>query len=203
MAEQLPDGLIYQPSFPKLIRSTSMQRFGQRSIAFMESGDPVWQWTAQLTLRNHKQRQKLEAFIDRCRGGVVTVHYTPKHVCLPQAYWGDVNNSAITGSASLSVINGNLLTLAGVKVGLKLTDGDLIGFTVGEYNFIARIVANATATGTTMQIKIEPFLPSYIGVGATVRFKNPVMNMRLMPGSFEIGDGSRPEASFQLIEVPK
>ncbi|MGU3576440.1 hypothetical protein ACLBWZ_12940 [Brucellaceae bacterium C25G] len=113
-----------------------MQRFGQRSIAFMETADPVWQWTAQITLHNHKQRQKLEAFIDRFRGGVVTVHYTPKHVCLLQAYWGYVNNSVISGSASLSAINGNELTLAVVQVGLKLTDGDLIGFTLGDYNFI-------------------------------------------------------------------
>ncbi|MFK4823750.1 hypothetical protein ACI0FM_02965 [Paenochrobactrum sp. BZR 588] len=203
MAEQLPDGLIYQPSFPRLIRSTSMSRFGQRSIAFMESTDPVWQWTAQISLRSNAQRQKLEAFIDRCRGGVVTVHYTPKHACVPQAYWGDANNSAITGSASLSAINGNVLTLAGVKVGLKLTDGDLIGLTLGDYNFIARVVANATATGTTMQIRIEPFLPSYIGVGASIRFKNPVMNMRLIPDSFEIGTGMHPDASFQLVEVPK
>lgn len=203
MAELLPDGLRYLPSFPKLIRSTSMSRFGQRSIAFMESTDPVWQWTARITSLTNAQRQKLEAFIDRCRGGIVTIHYTPKHVCLPQAYWGDASNSAIAGSASLSAINGNLLTLASVKVGLKLTDGDLIGFTRGDYNFIARVVADAVATSTTLQIKIEPFLPSYIGVGATVRFKNPIMNMRLIPDSFEIADGVRPDASFQLIEVPK
>jgi hypothetical protein len=29
------------------------------------------------------------------------------------------------------------------------------------------------------------------------------MNMRLMPKTWEIGDGKFPDASFQLIEVPK
>lgn len=45
-------------------------------------------------------------------------------MCVPQVYWDDVNNSAINGSASLSAINGKLLTLASVKVGLKLMLGD-------------------------------------------------------------------------------
>jgi len=29
------------------------------------------------------------------------------------------------------------------------------------------------------------------------------MNMRLMPGSWSIGEGKFPEATFQLVEVPK
>nr|WP_313023959.1 hypothetical protein [Brucella intermedia] len=134
---------------------------------------------------------------------MVTVHYTPKDACIPQAYWGDANNPAITGTATLGAINGNTLTLSGVVSGLKLTDGDLVGFTVGDYNFIARIIADAIAASTSVQVKIEPFLPSYITIGATVRFKNPVQNMRMMPNSLEIGIGFFPDASFQLVEVPK
>ncbi len=98
----------------------------------------------------------------------------PKHVCIPQAYWGDASNPAIGGTATLGAINGNTLTLNGVAVGLKLTNGDLVGFTIGDYNFIARIVADATAASTSVQVKVEPFLPSYITVGATVRFKDPL-----------------------------
>lgn len=203
MVETLPTGLRYQATFPELVRSVSVSRYGQRAVSFVENGDPYWQWTAKVIKMTNAHRQKLEAFIDRCRGGMVTVHYTPKHVCIPQAYWGQPNHPAITGTASLGAISGNTLTLNGVVTGLKLMDGDLIGFTLGDYNFIARVVADATATGTTLQIKVEPFLPSYITVGATARFKNPIMNMRLVPNSFELGDGFYPDASFQLIEVPK
>jgi hypothetical protein len=134
---------------------------------------------------------------------MVTVHYTPKDACIPQAYWGDASNPAITGTATLGAINGNTLTLNGVAVGLKLMDGDMLGLSIGDYRFIARIVADVTAAGTSLQVKIEPFLPSYITVGSTVRFKNPVMNMRMMPNSLEIGSGFFPDASFQLVEVPK
>nr|WP_278375040.1 hypothetical protein [Brucella anthropi] len=203
MAELLPDGLEYVDTPPKLIRSVSVSRYGARVVSAIENGDPFWQWSAQVMPMRPFERQKLEAFIDRCRGGQVTVHYTPKHVCVPRAYWGDTENPAITGSASLGAINGNTVTLNGVFVGLVLTDGDLIGFSFGDFNFIARVVSDATATSTNMQVKIEPFLPSYIGVGSIVRFKDIIMNMRLLPNSFELGTGNFPGASFQLVEVPK
>ncbi|WP_113476265.1 hypothetical protein [Brucella intermedia] len=203
MAELLPTGLRYQPTFPVLNRPVSVSQYGDRAISAIENGDPFWTWTAKVTDLTNAKRNLLEAFIDRCRGGQVTVHYTPKHVCIPQAYWGNPNHPAITGTGSLGAINGNTLTLNGVTVGLKLMSGDLVGFTIGDYNFIARIVADATAASTNMQVKIEPFLPSYITVGATVKFKNPVMNMRLMPKTWEIGEGKFPDASFQLIEVPR
>ncbi|KAB2712776.1 hypothetical protein F9K88_07395 [Brucella intermedia] len=203
MAELLPTGLRYQPTFPVLNRPVSMSQYGGRAISAIENGDPFWTWTAKIKAMTNAHRQRLEAFIDRCRGGQMTVHYTPKHVCIPQAYWGDANNPAIAGTATLGAINGNTLTLNGVAMGLKLMNGDLVGFTIGDYNFIARIVADATAASTSVQVKVEPFLPSYITVGATVRFKDPVMNMRLMPRTWEIGEGKFPDASFQLIEVPR
>lgn len=203
MPESLPAGLRYAATFPKLVRSTSMSKYGKRAISFIESGDPFWQWQARIIAMSNAQRQKLEAFIDRCRNGLVTVYYTPKHVCLPQAYWGNPSHPAIAGTGTLGAISGNIVTVTGVISGLKLTAGDLLGFSAGDYNFIARVVQDATAVSTSVAIQIEPFLPSYITVGAVVRFKSPIMNMRLVPDSYECGDGNLPEASFQLIEVPK
>lgn len=203
MAETLPTGLRYAATFPKLVRSTSTSRYGKRAVSFMESGDPFWEWQARVVAMSNAQRQKLEAFIDRCRNGLVTVHWTPKHVCLPQAYWGNPAHPAIAANGTLSAIAGNTVTITSVAAGLKLTTGDLLGFSIGEYNVIARVAQDVTADGTSVAVQIEPFLPSYITAGAAVRFKNPVMNMRLVPDSYECGDGIRPDASFQLIEVPK
>lgn len=203
MAELLPTGLRYQATFPVLNRAVSVSKYGERAIAAIENGDPFWSWSANVIRLTNAQRNRLEAFIDRCRGGQVTVHYTPKHVCIPQAYWGDADNSDIAGTATLSAISGNTLTFNNVAMGLRLMEGDLIGLSYTDYNFIARAVSDATAASTTVQIKVEPFLPSYIPVGSTVRFKNPVMNMRLVPNSFQIGEGFYPDASFQLVEVPK
>lgn len=68
------------------MRSTSMSRYGKRAISFMETSDPFWQVSMRVLSLSNADRQKLEAFISRCRDGMVTVLYTPKHVCLPQAY---------------------------------------------------------------------------------------------------------------------
>ncbi|WP_284777066.1 hypothetical protein [Agrobacterium sp. lyk4-40-TYG-31] len=203
MAETLPVGLRYGPTYPKLMRSTSVSRYGKRAISFMETSDPFWQVSMRVVALSNAERQKLEAFISRCRDGMVTVLYTPKHVCLPQAYWGNPTAPAILDTGVLASISGNQLTVSSVTNGLKLMEGDLIGFSQGDYNTIVRVVQDATAAGGAITIKAEPFLPSYITAGATVVFKNPVMNMRLVPDSYDCPDDFRPTATFTLIEVPK
>lgn len=180
-----------------------MSRWGKRAISFMETGDPFWQVSMRVLALSHADRQKLEAFISRCRDGMVTVLYTPKHVCLPQSYWGSPDAPAILDTGVLASISGNQLTVNSVTNGLKLTAGDLIGLSQGDYNIIVRVVEDAIASSGAISIKIEPFLPSYITAGATVVFKNPVMNMRLVPDSYDCPDDFRPTATFTLIEVPK
>ncbi|XUY27832.1 hypothetical protein RMR21_005605 [Agrobacterium sp. rho-8.1] len=203
MAETLPVGLRYGPTYPKLMRSTSVSRYGKRAISFMETSDPFWQVSMRVLALSNADRQKLEAFISRCRDGMVTVLYTPKHVCLPQAYWGNPTAPAILDNGTLTAISGNQLTIGGVTNGLQLMEGDLIGFGQGDYNVIVRVVQDATAAAGAIAIKIEPFLPPYITTGATVIFKNPVMNMRLVPDSYDCPDDFRPTATFTLIEVPR
>lgn len=202
MAETLPVGLRHGPTYPKLMRSTSMSRWGKRAISFMETGDPFWQVSMRVLALSNADRQKLEAFISRCRDGMVTVLYTPKHVCLPQSYWGNPDAPAILDTGVLASFSGNQLTVNSVTNGLKLTAGDLIGLSQGDYNTIVRVVEDAAAASGAITIKVEPFLPSYITVGATVIFKNPVMNMRLVPDSYDCPDDFRPTATFTLIEVP-
>lgn len=203
MAETLPVGLRYGPTYPKLMRSTSVSRYGKRAISFMETSDPFWQVSMRVVALSNADRQRLEAFISRCRDGMVTVLYTPKHVCLPQAYWGNATAPEILDNGVLASISGNQLTVSGVTNGLQLMEGDLIGLTQGDYNTIVRVVLDATASAGAITIKAEPFLPSYITTGAMVVFKNPVMNMRLVPDSYDCPDDFRPTATFTLIEVPK
>lgn len=103
----------------------------------------------------------------------------------------------------LSAISANQLTVNSVTNGMKLMAGDLIGLSQGDYNTIVRVVEDATAAAGAIAIKAEPFLPSYITAGATVVFKNPVMNMRLVPDTYDCPDDFRPTATFTLTEVPR
>ncbi|MBZ9808124.1 hypothetical protein [Mesorhizobium sp. ESP-6-2] len=149
------------------------------------------------------QRLLVEAFKDASRGGLTTVTYTPKHMCIPRAYWGDADNAALANTGNLVSITGNSLVINSVNNGLTLSAGDLISLTTGSYNSLVRVQTGAIAASNAMTITVEPTVPSYITAGAIVTFKNPVANMRVMPGSFSIPDDFLPVATFTLVEIPK
>ncbi len=338
-----------------------MSRYGKRSLGFVEYADPVWQIPIAVQSMTNAQRQKLEAFISAAKGGTKTILYTPRHVCIPQAYWGDKNNPVLANGTLSAISGGNVITInglasgtpsanmvvnpgletgaispwvtaAGVTVGtgtghsgtrfmlfdkgaagigagtqreafqvidgivagstylasgwlrgavaaaaggfinlqwrnaangvisvnnvannvgynttwaqysgtfvapalatrvlmypvlttggaaqtmeaddfnlqaspqLVIKAGDLVSLTTGSSSLIVRALEDAVAVAGSIIFTIEPYLPSYITVGAVARFKDPQMTVRLMPGSFEVGSGPLPSASFTLIEVPQ
>lgn len=202
MALQLPT-VIFQRGRPSLNRPMSVSRFGERAIAFVEYSDPYWIIDMETQPMPETMLARFEAWLAQSRGGMETIHYVPPHLNVPQAYIGDTSNPVISDSGILSGINGNVLSVTGVSSGLKLMAGDLIGLSIADYNFIGRVVADVTAVGTSVSIAVEPFLPGYITIGATVTFKNPKLNTRILPSSINVGAGMYPTASFQLIEVPR
>jgi len=104
-----------------------------------------------------------------------------------------------------TVTNGYTVQLLNVTPGLELRDGDLISFQSGEYRQMVQIAygGGAKAVSTQMTVNVDQPIASYIASGATVRFKQPEMNTRLVKDSFQMSKGPRPTASFQLIEVPR
>jgi len=104
-----------------------------------------------------------------------------------------------------TVTNGYTVQLLNVTPGLDLRDGDLISFQSGDYRQMVQIAygGGAKAVSTQMTVKVDQPISSYIAAGATVRFKQPEMNTRLVKDSFQMTKGPRPTSTFQLIEVPK
>ncbi|MBZ9980395.1 hypothetical protein LB521_04440 [Mesorhizobium sp. BR-1-1-8] len=202
MAISLP-AVPFQISYPQLVDSVSVSRAGTRAMAFVEYADAYWQVQMRTVPLSASQRLLVEAFKDASRGGLVTVTYTPKHMCIPRAYWGDAANAALTNTGNLISITGNSLVINSVTNGLTLAAGDLISLTTGSYNSLFRVQTGAVAVANAMTITVEPTVPSYITTGAVVTFKNPLANMRVMPGSFSIPDEFNPVASFTLVEIPK
>lgn len=193
----------YQPAYPQLVESVSMSRAGNRAIAFVDYADMYWAVTMRTVPLDARDRLLVEAFRDACRGGLQTVLYSPTHMCLPRAYWGNPGAPHLA-DGTLTSIAGNLLTL-GATNGLTLGAGDLISVTTGEYNSLFRVQAGGVAASGSLAVTVEPTVPSYItaGGGTVVRFKNPVANMRVVPTSFSIADDFFSVSSFQLVEVPK
>lgn len=202
-AIDLPD-VGYLPAYPQLVESVSVSRSGSRAMAFVDYADPYWSVAMKTEALNAGQRLAVEAFRDACRGGLQTVLYTPKHMCLPQAYWGNPVAPAIATNGNLvSITNGNQLAVNGVVDGLRLGSGDLISLSTGDYHSLFRVRVGGIAASGAIGLTVEPTVPSYIAAGAVVRFKNPICNMRVLPGSFSIPDEFFPSASFTLVEVPK
>jgi hypothetical protein len=193
----------FQASYPQIVRSDSVSRSGKKVMAVIEYADPVWQIAMKTVPLRASQRLAVEAFLDVAGGGRQTVLYTPQHMCVPQAYWGDADNAALSNAGNLVSITGNSLVINSVDDGLTLGAGDLISATVGDYNSLFRVQTGAVAASNTMTITVEPTVPAYITAGAVIAFKNPVANMRVLPGSFTIDDELMPTASFTLVEIPK
>lgn len=195
----------YQKARPDLNDPTSMSQYGKRAISFMQSGDKFWTIDMETKPLYDDELARVKAWLSRANGGKETVVFTPVDAQrLPAAYWGNPSSTVPAQNGTLSSItNGSQLLVSGVKTGLVITDGDLLSLTTGEYNSMHRVTVGATAAGTSLTATVDPPVMSYISVGATVTFKDPKMNTRVVPGSVQVGDGVLPTAKFHLIEVPK
>ena len=193
-------------TYPLLNEPTSQSRYGGKLISTVEYVDPYRTVDMKTVPLRADQAVRLQSFIAAARGGMETLVYRPTHICIPRAYWGDPNNPHITGTASRgTVTNGYTVQLTGVFPGLQLMEGDMFSLKSGDYRQFLQVVygGGATAASTTITVKVDQPISSYIAAGATARFKQPEMNTRLVKNSFQMTDGPFPTATFQLIEVPK
>ncbi|MFC0245827.1 hypothetical protein ACFOLL_12575 [Falsochrobactrum ovis] len=201
---ELPSNIRFVPSYPQLVVPVSQTKYGNRAISTVEFADPYRTVDMETLPMKASEAVQLQAFIAAARGGMGTIIYCPTHICIPRAYWGDANNSHLSGSPSRgTVTNGYTVQLTGVVPGLQLMAGDLFSLKSGDYRQMLQVVTGATAVSTTLTVTVDQPIASYIALGATVRLRQPEMNTRLVKDSFQMGKGPRPVASFQLIEVPK
>ncbi len=194
----------FLPSYPQLVVPVSQSRYGGRVISTVDYADPYRTVDMETVPMRASEAVQLQAFIAAARGGMQTIVYRPKHICIPRAYWGDADNPHITGTAARgTVTNGYTVQLTGVVPGLVLMAGDLFSMQTVDYRQMVQVVTGATAASTQMTVTVDQRISSYIAAGAIVRFKQPEMNTRLVKDSFQMSKGPFPTASFQLIEVPK
>jgi hypothetical protein len=199
----MPGGRL-RKGLPKLMRSVSTSRSGKKAMSFVEYADPVWQIDAETEPLTRSAAMLFEALDATAGNGMVTVLYTvPKFMNVPQAYWDSPGAAEPADDGNLVSITGNVLSVNGVTNGLTIKSGDLFSLATGEYRSLHRVTVDALAAGGVISLTVEPSVPTYITTGAVVKFKDPELNVRLVPGSMSISDDFRPIASFTLIEVPK
>lgn len=200
----LPAVIGFQPSYPQLTIPTSQTKYGGRTISTVQYADSYRTVEMETVPLTAGQAVQLQSFIAAAKGGAETIIYRPTHICIPQAYWGDADNPRISGTATRGVVTGGYtVQLNNVVPGLILQPGDLVSLQSGDYRQMLQVVIGGVAASTTITVKVDQPISSYVGAGATVRFKHPEMNTRLVKDSFQMASGHFPTASFQLIEVPR
>lgn len=205
--KQLPD-IQYTAFDFELQRYMSQSESGGGLINIVEYAEPRWLLTAET--RGYQTNgarppdgartiDSISAFWASLRGGLRAL--LVKH----PVYFSPLLNrdspliAQQTGRLA-SITNANTLSITGVHSGLALSTGDYITVKSGEFYAVGMVVTTE-GTGTTRTVEIEPRLPNYINIGATVYFDRIELIMRPISGSFAI-NGTNPyrTAKFQFME---
>jgi len=78
----------FAPSYPQLIIPTSQTKFGGRVLSTVEYADRYRTVDMETLPMKASEAVQLQAFIAAAQGGMETIVYRPKHICIPRAYWG-------------------------------------------------------------------------------------------------------------------
>jgi hypothetical protein len=175
-------------------------RSGSRLTNYTQTEDPTWvadMATRPLYLDEYSE---IEAWWLSLREGLRAVLFRHPTQGYPKAH--RENHAPADDPGNLvSVTDGNVLSVNSVDAGLVLSIGDRIGLERSGRYYIGRIT-EVSGSGATRSITIEP--PPFDTVaqaGAVVRFANPALVMRLVPGSYQApGEGLFRTVSFQLRE---
>ncbi len=175
---------------------------GARLVNYTQVEDPVWTAEMETIQVRYEKFSEIEAWWLSLRDGLRSVMFRHPTRGYPMAHRIDRAPADKPGNL-LSVSAGNVLEVSSVDSALVLSAGDLVGLERAGRFYIGR-VTEASGTGTTRQMTLEP--PPFGSVaiaGTTVRFANPGLVMRPVPGSFSAPrEGLFCAASFQFRESP-
>jgi hypothetical protein len=175
-------------------------RSGARLINYTQTEDEVWVADMQSRPLYYDEYASIEAWVLSLRGGLRSVLFRHPTQGYPKAH-RDNHAPADDPGNLVSVTDGNILSVNSVDAELNLSVGDRIGLEKSSKYYVGRIT-EVSGSGTTRTITVEP--PPFDTVaqaGAVVRFANPALVMRLVPGSYQApGEGLFRAILFQLRE---
>ncbi len=175
-------------------------RSGARLVNYTQVEDEAWVADIETKPLDDDEFAMVDAWILSLRGGLRSVLFRHPTQGYPKAH-RDNHAPADDPGNLVSVTDGNILSVNSVDAGLNLSVGDRIGLEKSSKYYVGRIT-EVSGSGTTRTITVEP--PPFDTVaqaGAVVRFANPALVMRLVPGSYQApGEGLFRPISFQLRE---
>lgn len=172
-------------------------------VNYTQFADPVWRIDFATVPLRESEYATIASWWQSLRGGLRAVLVTQNVTCRPLAHAATENAAPAQDTGVVdSIESGNVLSVSNVSSDLVLTAGDLIGLEKdGKYS-LGR-VTEASGSGTSRSITVEPPPRSYTGAGSVVRFEKPKLVMRPVPKSWTATDGPLPVVSFSLVESPQ
>lgn len=171
-------------------------------INYTQTADAVWRIDFVTVPLRDSQFPVIDAWWKSLRGGLRSALVTQNVTCRPLAHAATANAAPAQDTGVLdSITNSNVLAVSSVSADLVLAPGDLVGLEKSGKYSLGRIT-DASGTGTSRSITVEPPPRGYTDAGSLVRFERPKLVMRPVPKSWSVTADAMPVVSFSMVEVP-
>jgi len=166
--------------------------------------DPFWAGEITTVALENNELAEWEAFIQDCVDRNLSIDFLhPLHRC-PSAYNPSSYPGSGTGSVT-SIVDGRTIEVSGLATGLVLRKGDRLSIEQDD-RVMHYMVGEAKTLGSSPEdIVITPRLrEGLFTTGATVRFLNPKMRLKITPNSYKgpLAAGAATYVQFSVYESP-
>lgn len=148
-------------------------------------GRPVWELTLTTVPVRGDDSYRAAAFIETLRSGMGTI-LLAAHPKRPLAYpgtgWAGINRhggSAFNGTATVTAVSGNAVTITTLPSTYQVRAGDVISWPYGATRTLHRVVQDATASAGQVTVDVEPEVPPGVSYPQTVKLENADAVFRL------------------------
>lgn len=166
-------------------------------------------WTGDVSSREfyHAEARRIEAKLNAVIRSIGSFYlYDPRK---PYPY--EDPDGSILGASSVqinSLPDAKSMTLKGLPVGYKLTEGDYLSFDYGDgrraFHEVAEAVT-ANGSGVTPAFEVSPFIRPGAAVNAAVTLIKPAMKCIVRPGTLQVqstGNVVTTQISFSVVQKP-
>lgn len=175
-----------------------------------QRGRPKWVAEIEIPLMFRARSQLLSAWWHQQSVGLNTFTMTHPQQTFPVTYkdgFAGIDRAvggAFDGTATVTALTTNSISLSGLPADFALNQGDLVGLVESERYGLFEVAADVTGSASGLvTLSVQPFITtSVFTISATANFASPLVEMRVNPGSFDAQrTANAPPATFSARQV--
>ncbi|QKV18713.1 hypothetical protein [Oricola thermophila] len=197
-------GAVMRPARFRLSDTVSMLLTNSGVTSHARVATPVWTLSLGVDFETVQAEEDFDRFIQSVRdalGSVIVGQYGV--FCRPRNHSSGMPNASAADTTGLvASTEGLTVDIVDVDPNLSLAEADLVGFEKDGARGLG-ILQEASPPGSssrTLTLRPAPRGPAF-AAGATVRFVDPKLKMRIAAASYSPATGYFGSASLDLVEV--